>query len=145
MACFRCKKTENFIFSLKYRQRKVGLNTSEKSLVFVTIRHRKFHPYVQLSYTKISNLRKHTHFAEICCFLTFSFEGKFRKYISVKREHTKTNKNIIFSILFTNFGKKKFLFFMLCKKKKKLSIFVQKNYLSSQDEIWKFKDCVSVY
>ena len=30
-------------------------------------------------------------FEERCCFLTFSFEGKFRKYISVKRKHTKTN------------------------------------------------------
>ena len=43
---------EKFIFSIKYRQRKVDLNTSEKSLVSITIRHRKFHIYVQLSYTK---------------------------------------------------------------------------------------------
>ena len=128
MTCFRYNKTENFIFSLKYRQRKVDLNTSEKSLVFVTIRHRKFHPYVQLSHKKISNLRKNKHFGEIYCFLTFSFEGKFRKYISVKGKHIKTNENMIFSVLFTNFGRTKFLFFMQCKKKK-LLIFVQKNYL----------------
>ena len=43
----------NFFFLLKYRQRKVDLNTSEKPLVFITIRHKKFHLYVQLSYTKI--------------------------------------------------------------------------------------------
>ena len=61
MACFHCNKTENFIFLLKYRLQKFGLNTSKKSLVFVTIRHRKFHLYVQLSYTKISYLRKNTH------------------------------------------------------------------------------------
>ena len=33
----------NFIFSLKYCQWKVDLNAGEKSLVFVTKRHRKFH------------------------------------------------------------------------------------------------------
>ena len=54
-------------------------------------------------------------FAERCCFLTFSFEGKFRKYdISVKRKHTKTNENMIFSVLFTNFRKTKILIFMQC-------------------------------
>ena len=91
---------ENFIFSLKYRQRKVGLNTSEKSLVFVTIRHRKFHLYVQLPYTKIFIFTQEYAFAERCCFLTFSFEGKFRKYdISVKRKHAKTNENMIFLVL----------------------------------------------
>ena len=52
-------------------------------------------------------------FAERCCFLIFSFEGKFRKYdISVKRKHTKNNENIIFSVLFTNFCQTKILIFM---------------------------------
>ena len=111
MACFRCNTTENFIFLLKYRQRKVDLNTSKKSLVFVTIRHL----YVQLSFMKISFLGKKYAFAERCCFLTFSFEGKLRKYdISVKRKHTKTNENMIFSAIFTNFRKRKILFFMQC-------------------------------
>ena len=32
----RCDATENLIFSLKDRQRKVDLNTSKKSLVSVT-------------------------------------------------------------------------------------------------------------
>ena len=32
----RCDPTENLIFSLKDRQRKVDLNTSKKSLVSVT-------------------------------------------------------------------------------------------------------------
>ena len=67
MACFCCNTTENFIFSLKYRQRKVDLNTSKKSLVFVTIRHL----YVQLSYTKISYLRKNTHLRKDAAFLHF--------------------------------------------------------------------------
>ena len=47
----------NFIFSLKYRQRKVDLNAGEKSLVFVTKQHfifkhsyriRKFHIYARI-------------------------------------------------------------------------------------------------
>ena len=52
-------------------------------------------------------------FAERCCFLIFSFEGKFRKYdISVKRKHTKNNENIIFYVLFTHFCKTQILIFM---------------------------------
>ena len=69
IACFRCNKTENFIFSLKHRRRKVDLNTSEKWLVFVTIRHRKCHLYVQLSYTKISYLRKNTRLRKDAAFI----------------------------------------------------------------------------
>ena len=49
---------QNFIFLLKYCKRRVGLNTSQKLLVFVTIQHRKFHLCVQLSTTKIPYLRK---------------------------------------------------------------------------------------
>ena len=71
MACFRCNTTENFIFSLKYCQQKVDLNTSKKSFVFATIRHRKFHLYVQLSYTKISYLHKNTHLRKDAAFLNF--------------------------------------------------------------------------
>ena len=52
-------------------------------------------------------------FAERCCFLTFSFERKFRTYdISVKRKHRKTNENMIFSVLFKNFPQTKTPFFM---------------------------------
>ena len=44
-----------------------------------------------------------------CYFLTFSLQGKLSKYdIYVKRKHTKTNENMIFSTLFT------ILFFMQC-------------------------------
>ena len=71
MTFFRCNTAENFIFSLAYRQWKVDLNTSRKSLVFGTIRHRKFHLYVQLSYTKISYLRKNTHLRKDAAFLHF--------------------------------------------------------------------------
>ena len=103
MACFHCNKTENFMFSLKYRQRKVDLNTSEKSSLRPAILCGNFiftEEYV---------------FEERCCFLTFSFEGKLRKHdISVKRKNTKTNESMIFSLLFTNFRKTKILFFMQC-------------------------------
>ena len=114
MACFRCNTTENFIFLLKYRQRKVDLNTSKKSLVFVTIRHfmKILSLRLAIIYENFIFMQKYT-FAERCCFLTFSFEGKLRKYgISVKRKHTKTNKNMIFSALFTSFCKTKILFFI---------------------------------
>ena len=67
MACFRCHATENFTFLLKYCQQKVDLYTSKKLLVFVT----KFHRYVQLSYTKISCLRKNTHLRKDAAFLHF--------------------------------------------------------------------------
>ena len=103
MACFRCNKTENFMFSLKYRQRKVDLNTSEKSSLRPAILCENF------------TFTEEYVFEERCCFLTFSFEGKFRKYdISVKRKNTETNENMIFSLLFTNFRKTKILFFMQC-------------------------------
>ena len=43
--------------------------------------------------------------------LSFSLKEKFRKYdISIKRKHTKTNENMIFPILFTNFHKTEILF-----------------------------------
>ena len=71
MACFRYKKTENFIFSLRYRQRKVDLSASEKSLVFVTLRHRKFNLYGQQADTKMSYLRKNTHLRKDAAFLHF--------------------------------------------------------------------------
>ena len=113
MACFRCNTTENFIFLLKYRQRNVDLSTSKKLLVFVSIRHTKMsslHPAI--IYEKFIFTQKYA-LAERCCFLTFSFEGNIRKYdISVKRKHTKTNKNMIISALFTNFRKTKILFFV---------------------------------
>ena len=113
MACFRCNTTEIFIFSLKYRQRKVDLNTSKKSLVFVTIRQKTSSLRPAILYENFIFTQKYA-FAERCCFLTFSFEGKLRKYdISVKRKHTKTNENMIFSALFTNFGKTKIQIFML--------------------------------
>ena len=111
MACFCCNTTENFIFSLKYRQRKVDLNTSKKSLVFVTIR--QISSLCPAIIYKNVIFKQNYAFAERYCFLTFSFEGKLRKDdISVKRKHMKTNENMIFSALFTNFHKKKILFFM---------------------------------
>ena len=50
-------------------------------------------------------------FVERCSFLTFSLEGKIRKNDnSVKRKHTKNNENLIFSVLFKNFARRKFFF-----------------------------------
>ena len=113
MACFRCNMTENFVFSLKYRQRKVELNTSKKIACFrynTTQKISSLRPAI--IYENFIFTQKYA-FAERCCFLTFSFEEKFRKhYISVKRKHTKTNENMIFSVLFTNFRGTKILFFM---------------------------------
>ena len=110
---------ENFFFSLKYRQRKVDLNTGEKSLVFVTTRHL----YVVIVYKNLIFMRGYA-FAERFCFLTFSFEGKFRKYhISMKRMHAKTNGKMIFSVLFTYLCKTNMLFFMQCM----ISKFTQKS------------------
>ena len=71
IVCFLCNKTENFILLLKYCQRKVDLNASKKSLVFVTTRHRKYNLYVQLSFTKISYLRKSTHLQKNSAFWHF--------------------------------------------------------------------------
>ena len=79
------------------------------------MRHKEFRLYVQLSYAKISSLRKDTHLRKDAAFFTFLFEGKSRKYdISVKRKLTKTNENMIFSVLFTNFRKTIILFFFSC-------------------------------
>ena len=71
MACFCCNTTEHFIFLLKYLQRKVDLNATEKLLVFVTRRHRKIHPYVQLLYTNISYICRNTHLRKDAAFLHF--------------------------------------------------------------------------
>ena len=114
MTCFRCNKTAIFIFLLKYCQRKVELNASEKSLVFVIIRHRKSRLHVQLSYTKISFLRENTHLRKDVTFLHFRLKESSKNDIYVKRKHTKTNENMIFPVLLTSFRKTKILFFMQC-------------------------------
>ena len=76
---------ENLIFSLKYCQRKVGLNVNEKSLVFVTIR--QFHLYVQLSYTKMSYLRKNTHLRKDAAFLHFRLKESSENMIFPRNEN----------------------------------------------------------
>ena len=115
MACFPCNTTENFIFSVKYRRQRVDLNTSKKLLGFVTIRHRKLHLYVEVSYTKILYLCKNTHLLKDAAFLHFHLKESSENMIFLwKGKHTKTNENMIFSTLFTNFRKTKILFFMQC-------------------------------
>ena len=117
MACFRCNMTENFVFSLKYRQRKVELNTSKKIACF------RYNTIQKISSLRPAIIYENFIFTqkyalpERCCFLTFSIEGKLRKYdISVKLKRTKTNENMIFSALFTNFRNTKILFLMPCSK-----------------------------
>ena len=94
MVCFLCNKTENFILLLKYCQRKVYLNASKKSLAFVTTRHRKYNLYVQLSFTKISYLRKSTHLRKDAAFwhfhskkssenMIFPWNGNIRKLTKI--------------------------------------------------------------
>ena len=71
MAYFCCTTKENFMFSLKYCQQKVDLDTCKTSLAFVTIRHFKFHLYDKLASTKISYLHKNTHLRKDAAFLHF--------------------------------------------------------------------------
>ena len=127
MACFRCNTIEILIFLLKCCQRKVDLNTSKNSLLSVTIRQK----FSSLSPTIVyENFILTQKFPERCCFLTFSFEGKSRKYdISVKRKHTKTNENMVSSVLFTIFHKTKILFFMQCCNYPKLTQFRQTKHI----------------
>ena len=67
----RCDPTENLIFSLKDRQRKVDLNTSKNRWFPLHMTYRKFHLYVQLSHKKISYLRKNPHLRKDAAFLHF--------------------------------------------------------------------------
>ena len=111
MACFRCNKTKNFIFSLKYCQRKVDLNNSQKSLVFGTIRHRKFRLYVQLSYTKISYLHKNTHLRKDATFLHFRLKKSSENMIFLWNENIKKLAKIWYFLSFSQiFLRRKFLF-----------------------------------
>ena len=111
MACFPCNTTENFIFSLKYCHQKVDPNTSRKSHVFGTIRHRKFHLYVQLSYTKISYLRKKTHLRNDAASLHFplkeSSENMIYPWNGNIRKQTKIWSFLHFSQIFL---RRKFFF-----------------------------------
>ena len=99
MACFRLMRQKYSSFDLnivneKLNQQKIACfryNTAQKiSSLRPAIVYKNF------------RFTQKDAFAERCCFLTFSFEGKLRKYdISVKRKHTKTNENMIFSALST--------------------------------------------
>ena len=105
---------QDFICSLKYRERKVDLKTSKKLHVFVTIRQKISSLRPAIAYENFIFTQKYA-FAERYYFLTFSFEGKLRKCdVSVKRKRTKINENMIFPALFTNFRETKILFFMPC-------------------------------
>ena len=115
MACFRCNTTENFIFSLKYRQRKVDLNANEKSLVFVKIRHRKFHLYVQLSYTQVSYLRKNTHLRKDAALSHFRLKESSENMIFPWNGNIwKLTKKLSFLSSSQIFIRRRILFFMQC-------------------------------
>ena len=110
MVCFRFNEIEDFIFLLKFRQRKDDLNTSKKSLVFVTIRHRKFYLYVQLLYTKISYLCKNKHLqkdAAILHFLLKESSGNIFTWNTNIQKLTKIWSFLPFSQIFV---KRKFFF-----------------------------------
>ena len=130
MACFRCNTTENFIFLLKYRQQKVDLNTSKIPLVFVTIRHRKFHLYVQLSYTKISYLRKNTHLRKDAAFLHFRLKERWENMIFLWNANIQKLTKIWSCLPFSQiFVRRKFFSFMQWRKCWKCALF--RNYWSS--------------
>ena len=91
MACFRCSTTEILIFLLKYRQRKVDLNTSKKSLVFVTIRQkilsltssyliRKLHNYAKI---RIYGKMLHFRLKESSKNMIFLWNGNIRKLTKI--------------------------------------------------------------
>ena len=84
---------------LKYHQRKVDLNTSQKSLVFVKIRHKISSSCKAIAYENFIFTQEYA-FAERCCFLTCSFEiGKWKL------------RNInVFWVSFTTFLKTKIIF-----------------------------------
>ena len=106
MTSFCCNTTENFIFSLIYRQWKVYLNTSKKSLVFVIIRRRKFHLYIQLLFTKVSYLRKNKHLQKDAAFLHFRLKERSEIMIFPWNGNIRKLTKIWFdmiSALFTNF------------------------------------------
>ena len=103
---------KHFLFLFKYHQQKVELNTSKKLFVFVSKWQKSSSLRTTIVYKNFVFTWEYT-FAERCCFLTFTFEGMFSKYgISVKRKHAKTNKNVIFSVVFPNFCKTKIYFFI---------------------------------
>ena len=67
----------NLIFSFKYRQQEVDQNVNEKLLIFVTIRQK----ISSLNFSYLTRKFQIYAFAERCCFLTFSFKGKFKNII----------------------------------------------------------------
>ena len=105
-ACFRCNLTKNFIFFLKYRQQKVDLNTSKKSLVIVTVQY-----HIQLSYMKISYLRKYTHLREDAAFLHFRLKKSSENMIFPWNGNIRKQTKIWFFLHFSKiFVRRKFFF-----------------------------------
>ena len=104
---------QSFIFLLKYLQRKVDLCTSQKSLLFVTIRirHKNFHLYVQASHVKISNLCKGRHLRKDAAFLHFRLKESSKNMILSLNGNLQKLKKIWYFLSFLQiFVRKKFFF-----------------------------------
>ena len=112
MSCFRWNTTENFIFLLKYRQQKVDLNTSKKSLVFVRIRQRKFHLYVQVSFTKISYVPRNMHLRKDAAFLHFRLRESSDNIISQWNGNLRKLTKLWYFLSFLQIFERRKLFFL---------------------------------
>ena len=131
MVCFLCNKTENFILLLKYCQRKVYLNACKKSLVFVTTRHRKYNLYVQLSFTKISYLRKSTHLRKDAAFWHFHSKKSSENMIFPWNGNIRKLTKIWFFLSFSKIFVRRKLYFSCSANLHQLSRSVTKIYLKN--------------
>ena len=97
---------EKLIFSLKYRQQKLDLNTNKKKNFFLSYNKRqKISSLHRPIVDENSILREGTHLQKDAAFFFIFFQRKFRKCdISTECKHTKTNKNMIFFVLFHKFS-----------------------------------------
>ena len=110
MACFRCNTTEIFIFSLKYCQRKVNLNTSKKSLVFVTLRQNISSLRQAIIYEKFIFTRKYA-LVERCYFLNFRLKESSENMIYPWNGNTRKQTNLWSFLHFPQiFVRRKFFF-----------------------------------
>ena len=89
----------------------MDLNAGEKLLVLVTKRHRKFHLYAQLSYTKISYLCNNTHLQKDAAFLHFCFKKSSENAIFPWNGNIRKLMKIWYFFTFSQiFVRRKFLF-----------------------------------
>ena len=107
IASFRCSMTQkSSSFCLNIANKNLTLTLTKKNFFFlVTTRDRKFHLYIDQSQTKIPYYERVRICRKMLLFFSFFFQRKFRKCdISTECKHTKTNKNMIFFVLFHKFS-----------------------------------------